>query len=66
MPTAAANARARLRAKAGEIRIEDGAEDFAHAVGAEVEAQHAVAVAHAAIAADHRRHDELVDHVLCA
>ena len=33
-----------LARKAGEIRIEHGAENFAHAVGAEVEAQHAVAV----------------------
>ena len=33
-----------LAREAGEIRIEHRAEDFAHAVGAEVEAQHAVAV----------------------
>ena len=35
--------------------------NFAHAVGAEVEAQHPVAVLHASIIADHRRHDELVE-----
>ena len=51
------DARAR---EAGKRRIEHGAEDFAHPVGAEIEAQHAVAVLHAAIVADHRRHDELV------
>ena len=50
--------------EAGEIRIEHGAQDFAHAVGAEVEAQHAVAVLDAAIVADHRRHDELVELLL--
>jgi hypothetical protein len=37
------------------------AENFAHAVGAEVEAQHPVAVLHAAIVADHRRHHELIE-----
>ena len=45
-------------------RIEHRGRDFAHAVGAEVEAQHAVAVAHAAIAADHGGHDELVELLL--
>ena len=50
-----------LARKAGKIRIEHRAENLAHAVGAEVEAQHAVAVLHAAIVADHRRHDELVE-----
>ena len=50
-----------LAREAGKIRIEHGAENFAHAVGAEVEAQHAVAVCHAAIVADHRRDDELVE-----
>ncbi len=55
------DARAR---EAGERRIEQRAEDLAHAVGAEVEAQHAVAVAHAAIVADHRRQHELVADVV--
>ena len=53
-----------LAREAGEIRIEHGAENFADAVGAEVEAQHAVAVPDAAIVADHRRHDELVELLL--
>ena len=64
MPTAAANLHHALAREAGESRIEHRAEDFAHAVGAEVEAQHAVAVAHAAIVADHRRDDELVELLL--
>ncbi len=53
-----------LARKAGEIRIEHGAENFADAIGAEVEAQHAIAVLDAAIVADHRRHDELVELLL--
>ena len=44
-----------LAREAGELRIEHGAENFAHAVGAEIEAQHAVAILHAAIIADHGR-----------
>ena len=60
MPTAAARLTLALARETGERRIEDGGEDLAHAVGAEVEAEHAVAVAHAAIVADHRRQDELV------
>ena len=52
------DARAR---KTGEVRIEHGAQNFPHPVGAEIEAQHAVAVLHAAIVADHRRNDELVE-----
>ena len=54
-----------LAREAGEIRIEHGAEDFAYPVGAEVEAQQAVAVLDPAIAADHRRHDELVELLFC-
>ena len=55
MPAAAANAdRARAR-EAREGRIEQGGQDLAHAVGAEVEAEQAVAVAHAAVVADHGR-----------
>ena len=50
-----------LAREARERRVEHGGEDFAHAVGAEVEAQHAVAVVHAAIVADHRRQHELVE-----
>ena len=47
--------------EAGEIRIEHRAQNLPRAIGAEVEAQHAVAVPHAAIIADHRRQDELVE-----
>ena len=51
------NARARER---GECRIEQGRQDLAHAVGAEVEAEQSVSVAHAAVVADDGRHHELV------
>ncbi len=50
--------------EAGEIRIEHRGQNFAHAIGTEVEAQHAVAILHAAIIADHRRQDELVELLL--
>ena len=60
MPTAAANCTALRAAKPENSGIEHDAEDFAHPVGAEVEAQHAVAVLHAAIVADHGGHDEFV------
>ena len=64
MPAAAAiRTRAPAR-KAGECRIEQRCQNLAHAVGAEVEAQHAVAVAHAAIVADHGRQHELVGDVV--
>ncbi len=49
-----------LARKAAKGRIEHRRQDLADAVGAEIEAQHGVAVLDAAIAADHRRHDELV------
>ncbi len=61
MPTAAANRTTRLRGKPEKSGSSMRAENFAHAVGAEIETQHAVAVFHAAIVADHRRHDELVE-----
>ena len=54
----------RLRGKPEKSGSSMRAEDFAHAVGAEVEAQHAVAVLHAAIVADHGRQDELVELLL--
>ena len=50
--------------KAVECRVEHRPQNLAHAVGAEVEAKHAVAVANAAIAADHRRHHELVAEIV--
>ena len=50
-----------MRGKPEKSSIEHRAEDFAHAVGAEVEAQHAVAILHAAIAADRGGDDELVE-----
>ena len=50
--------------KAVERRVEHGAENLAHAVGPEVEAKHAVAVANAAVIADHRRHHELVAEIV--
>ena len=43
-----------------KARIEQRRKNFAYSVGAEVEAQHTVAVAHAAVIADDGRHDELV------
>ena len=46
--------------EAVEGGLEQGAEELAHAVGAEVGHQHRVPVAHAAIAADHARRHELV------
>ena len=50
--------------KAVECRVEHRSQNLAHAIGAEVEAKHAVAVANAAIAADHRRHHELVAEIV--
>ena len=64
MPTAAAKRMRRGRGEAVEIRVEQGGQDLAHAVGAEVEAQQAVAVLHAVIVADHGGHDELVGDAL--
>ena len=61
MPTAQANLDGALAFKSRKRRIEDRRENLAHAVGAEIEAENAVAVAHAAIVADHRRDDELVE-----
>ena len=49
-----------LAREAVERGIEQRGEDFAHPVGAEIEAQDAVAVLHALVVADHRRRDELV------
>ena len=46
--------------ESGECRIEKGSQDFAHPVGAKVEAEQTVSVAHAAVAADHGRQHELV------
>ena len=40
--------------------IEHRAQNLAHAVGAEIEAQHAVTVLHASVIADHGRQDEFV------
>ena len=52
MPAAAANLRHPRAREAVEVGVEQRGQDFAHPVGAEVEAQEAVAVLHAAIAAD--------------
>ena len=60
MPIAAASFTVRGRAKPAKLRVEQRQQDLAHPVGAEVEAQHAVAVLHALVVADHRRQDELV------
>ena len=49
--------------EAVEFRVQQGGEDLAHAVGAEIEAEHAVAVAHALIIADDAGDDELVGHL---
>ena len=53
-----------LAREARKIRIEQSGQDLAYAVGAEVEAEHAVAVAHAAIVADDRGHHELVAEIV--
>ncbi len=53
-----------LARKPGKTRIEQRGEKLAHAVGAEIEAQHAIAVLHSVIAADHRRQHELVGHIV--
>src|SRR4029077_5461396 len=50
--------------EAGKTRIEDRPKNLAHAVGAEIEAEHAVAVTHADIVADDRGEDELVEFLL--
>ena len=50
--------------ESGEFRIEYRGEQLAHAVGAEVEAKHAIAIAHALIGADDGGQDELVGDVL--
>ena len=47
----------------GEIGLEQSGEQFADAIGAEIEAQQGVAVAHAAVIVDHRGYDELVGDV---
>src|SRR5690606_8339761 len=55
-------------ALAGELRkrrVEQGSEDLADAVGAKIETQHGIAVARAAVIADHRRNDELVRDLVC-
>ena len=57
MPTAADELHHALALEPSNIRIEHRAKNFAHAIGAEIEAQHTVAVLHAAIIADHRRHE---------
>ena len=49
-----------LTGEAVELRIEQGGEDFPDPVGAEVEAEDAVAVLHPLVVADHRGRDELV------
>ena len=61
MAAAKGNARAR---EPGECRIEKGSQDFAHAVGAEVEAEQSVPVPHAAVVADDGRHHELVGDIM--
>ena len=61
----ASDADAATAGKAAEARVEQGGQDLAHAVGAEIEAKHAVAVPHAPILADHRRNDELVADLVC-
>ena len=53
-----------LAREAIELRLQQRGEDFAHPVGAEVEAQDAVAVLHAFVVADDGGHDELVGHVV--
>ena len=59
-PSAAAKRDAPVAREAGEIRVEQGAGDLAHAVGAEIGEEHAVAVLHAAIVAERGRQHELV------
>ena len=64
MPAAAANRMIALAREAVEFRLQQRAEDLAHAVGAEVEAQDAVAILHALVVTDHGGDDELVGHVV--
>ena len=66
MPSAAAKLMARLRGKPSKSGSSNAGEDFPHAVGAEVEAQDAVAVVHAFIVADHGGRDEFVGLVRAA
>ena len=47
-----------------EFRLQQRGEDLPHAVGAEVEAQDAVAVLHALVVTDDRGEDEFVGHVV--
>ena len=54
MPAAAANLTARGRGKPVNAGIQQRRQDLAHAVGAEIGHQDAVAVLHAAIVADRR------------
>ena len=64
MPVAAAKRATRGRGNPEKCRIEKGSQDFAHAVGAEVEAQQSVPVPHAAVVADDGRHHELVGDIM--
>ena len=53
-----------LARKAVEFRLQQRGENFPHAVGAEVEAQDAVAILHALVITDDRGEDEFVGHVV--
>src|SRR5439155_14508266 len=59
-PGRTGDANAAPAGKAVEGRIEQRGENLAHAVGAEIEAEDAVTVSHAAVIAHDRRYDELI------